>query len=116
MTTDEIIAELERQFLFLDQNRSALLDAAAGDAVSMDAVETAWEQSHENLQAMNGKVLAQDTQALQDLVGQLQTTQTQIEASLADLQQAGNIIGSITGVIGQITQAVALGTKLVAMV
>lgn len=115
MSKQEMFQLLLDQFLLLNENRDMLIQGATtGD--DAQKVLAAWRQANLNQLDMGAKLLVENTPEVERIVGELQIAQTQVEASLTDLQATADIIGQVTGVINMITTAVSLGTQLVALV
>ncbi len=105
---NQSLAVLEKQYFFLTQGLSDLMDQGATPEV-LDAMRKAIVQSRTNYwKAING-ILHDDDPEVASLVSQMNTAQLNLEVSLKNL-------GNVAKVLDVITKAVDIGSQLAAKV
>jgi hypothetical protein len=105
---NQSLAVLEKQYLFLTQSLSDLMDQGATPE-ELDAMRKAIVQSRTNYWKAINNVLHDDDPEVASLVSQMNTAQLNLEAGLKNL-------GNVAKVLDVITKAVDIGSKLAAKV
>lgn len=101
---NQSLAVLEKQYMFLSQSLSDLMDQGA-TAKELDTIRTAIVQSRTNYWTAINKVLHDDDPGVEKLVSEMNTAQLNLEAGLKNL-------GEVAKVIDVITKAVDIGSQL----
>ena len=109
MTKQEVFEILLDQFLILNDNRDHLI-AIATTGEEAAQVLAAWRQANTNQLQMGNKILIQNSQQLEALVGELKGVQADVIQAIDDLKQVG---GGLQRVLSVVNAAVSLGTQIV---
>ena len=112
MTKQEVFEILLDQFLTLNDNRDRLI-AAAQTGEEAAQILAAWRQANANQLDMGNRILIDNSQQLQALVGELRTTQSDLEKAIEDLKAVG---GGLQRVLSVVNTAVSIGTQIVGIV
>lgn len=101
------LAALQEQYFYLDKNFNRLFMAATSDE-QRDTVRTDYVQARDNYWQARARRFADEDPMVADL-------QKRIAAAQKEIVRAGKKLDDVAGVLGLITNAVNLGSQLVAL-
>jgi hypothetical protein len=104
----DALTALENQYDFLTDHIDAMEDACNGDATLLHNLRNAYAKARHNYQAALNNAFRENDIQVASLTQQLNDEQKMIINDLNDLSK-------IASIIDQLTKAVALGAKLVAL-